>query len=460
MRDDFATRLRHHHDFTLLWIGQTISELGTRVSMFAFPLVTYAVTGSAWAAALVQAAELVGLATMLLPAGVLADRVDRRRLLRAASALGALAYACLTITVILGHAGVVPLLAAALCSGVAAGLFGPAELSAVRSVVPQADLPAALSLNQGRQHVAALVGGPLGGLLYGVALALPFAVDAGSYLFSWALLGRLRADLSPPATPRPRGSALADLREGVAYVRRHPLLRVLAAWSFLTNLSMNALFLVAVLRMITDGVKPLHIGLVETVAGMGGVLGALLAPRLIAHVPTGLLTIVIAWSAVPLVIPIAVWGDPVVVAAALGAVLLLNPAGNAGMQSYRAAVTPTNLVGRVQAVMTFSSVLSLPLAPVLAGGLLALLGGRNAVLLAGVACALVALVPTVSRAVRAIPRPDEWPKPDVETTRTCSSGARPPMAASRATVARSAEVGQSAPESPIDAAFFRDEGYC
>jgi hypothetical protein len=146
-----------------------------------------------------------------------------------------------------------------------------------------------------------------------------------------------------------------------------------------------------------------------------------------------LLTIVIAWSAVPLVIPIAVWGDPVVVAAALGAVLLLNPAGNAGMQSYRAAVTPTNLVGRVQAVMTFSSVLSLPLAPVLAGGLLALLGGRNAVLLAGVACALVALVPTVSPAVRAIPRPDEWPKPDAETTRTCSSGARPPMAASRAT---------------------------
>jgi MFS family permease len=399
--------LRKHHDFTLLWIGQTASELGTRVSMFALPLVTFAVTGSAWAAALVQAAELAGLASMLLPAGVLADRVDRRRLLRSASALGALAYAAITSIVVLGHAGPVPLAAAALCSGIAAGLFGPAELSAVRTVVPQPDLPAALSLNQGRQFVASLVGGPLGGLLYGVARSLPFAVDSASYLFSWILLGRLRADLSPPTTSR--GSAIADLREGVAYVGRHPLLRLLAGWAFLTNLSMNALFLIAVLRLITDGVNPVQIGLVETVAGACGVLGALLAPRLIARVPTGRLTIGTAWSVVPLVVPMALWGHPIVVATALGAVVLLNPAGNAGMQSYRAAVTPAELTGRVQAVVTFTSVLSLPLAPLLAGSLLEALDGRDAVLLAGALCALVALVPTLSPSVWRIPRPVDWP---------------------------------------------------
>jgi len=403
--------LRHHHDFTVLWVGQTLSELGTRVSMFAFPLVAFAVTGSAWAAALVQAAELVGLAATLLPAGMLADRVDRRRLLRVASALGALAHATLAITVVLGHASPVHLAVTALCGGAAAGLFGPAELSAVQTVVPREDLPTALSLNQGRQHVAALVGAPLGGLLYGLARSLPFAVDAASYLVSWLLLGRLRADLSPPKARRPRGSAVAALREGLVHVGRHRLLRVLAGWSFLANLSMNTLFMVAVLRMITDGVSPLHIGLVETAAGACGVLGALLAPRLIARVPTGRLTIAIAWSAVPLVVPMAVSAHPAVVAAALGTVLLLNPAGNAGMQAYRTAVTPADLVGRVQAVMTFTSVLSLPLAPVLAGGLLARLDGRDAVLMAGALSAAVALVPTLSPAVRAIPRPDAWQVP-------------------------------------------------
>jgi MFS family permease len=342
---------------------------------------------------------------------VLADRVNRRRLLRAASALGALAYATLAIAVVLGLAGPVHLAVTALCGGVAAGLFGPAELSAVQTVVPREDLATALSLNQGRQHVAGLVGAPLGGLLYGFARWLPFAADAASYLISWILLGRLRADLSSPVSPRPRGSALTDLREGVAYVGRHRLWRILAGWAFLTNLSMNALFMLAVLRLISDGVDPVHIGLVETTAGTCGILGALLAPWLIARVPTGRLTIVIAWSAVPLVVPMAVWGHPSVVAAALGAVLLLNPAGNAGMQAYRTAVTPTELVGRMQAVMTFTSVLSLPLSPVLAGGLLALLNGRDAVLLAGALSAAVALVPTLSHTVRTIPRPDSWQAP-------------------------------------------------
>ena len=70
--------LRKNHDFTVLWIGQTISELGTAVSMFAFPLVTYAVTGSAFLAGLAGGLELLGTALALLPAGLLADRVNRR----------------------------------------------------------------------------------------------------------------------------------------------------------------------------------------------------------------------------------------------------------------------------------------------------------------------------------------------------------------------------------------------
>jgi hypothetical protein len=191
----------------------------------------------------------------------------------------------------------------------------------------------------------------------------------------------------------------------VAFVVRHRVFRVLAGWAFLTNLSVNALFMVAVLRMVTDGVAPLSIGLVEATAAICGLLGALIAPPLIARVPAGRLAIATAWSAVPLVVPMAIWANPVVVAAALGTVLLFNTASNAGMQVYRAAVTPTDLVGRVQAAMTFTSTLALPLAPVLAGVLLTVFGGSDAVLLAGALSAVAALTPTVSRAVRTIPRP-------------------------------------------------------
>jgi hypothetical protein len=401
--------LRSNHDFRLLWVAQTVSEVGSQVTMFVFPLVTFAITGSTFLAGLVAAVHLLGQVGALLPSGVLADRVDRRRLLRAASGTGALLYLSLAAAAVLADVTLVHLAAVSLLTGVAAGVFAPAELSALCSVVPDADLTTALSQNQARQHVASLVGGPLGALLYGAARSLPFAVDAASYALSWLLLGRLRTDLSAPVVEGPRPSTLVDLRAGAAYVWRHPLFRVLTGWSCLTNLSMNALFMVAVLRMVESGVTPLHIALVDTVAGAAGIVGALLAPGLIDRLPTGRLTIGVAWSPLPLVLPMAVWGSPVVVAAALGCVLLLIPAGNAGMTSYRLTVTPAELVGRTQAATQLVGMSALPLAPLLAGFLLAVFGGSTAILLCGVLAGLVALVPTLSGAVRAVPRPADWP---------------------------------------------------
>ncbi|HYJ28328.1 MAG TPA: MFS transporter, partial [Nocardioides sp.] len=74
-------QLSRNRDFTVLWIGDTVSELGSALSMFAFPLIAYALSGSAITSALVEAAYLGGLCATLLPAGVLADRVDRRRIM-------------------------------------------------------------------------------------------------------------------------------------------------------------------------------------------------------------------------------------------------------------------------------------------------------------------------------------------------------------------------------------------
>ena len=87
----------------------------------------------------------------------------------------------------------------------------------------------------------------------------------------------MRTDLSPVGGDvRPR--LRADLTTGLRFVWQRPFFRVLLAWGPMTNLVVNALFFVAVLRMIEDGVEPLHIGLVETFAGVCGILGALAAP--------------------------------------------------------------------------------------------------------------------------------------------------------------------------------------
>ncbi|WP_110180710.1 hypothetical protein [Nocardioides solisilvae] len=171
----------------------------------------------------------------------------------------------------------------------------------------------------------------------------------------------------------------------------------------------NAVFLVAVLRMVEEGVAPPVIGAVEAVAGAGGVLGALLAPFLVHRVPTGRLTVLIAWSWVPLLLPLVLWSSPWVVAAVLGAGLLLNPAGNAATQSYRVAITPERLQGRIASSSQFLAFTTIPLAPLLGGWLLEAYGGRTATALLLGAAALAALVPTLSRSVRRVPRLDGWP---------------------------------------------------
>jgi MFS family permease len=400
--------LSRNRDFTILWTGQTISDLGSQVSAFVFPLITYALTGSAMWAAVVEAAFLLGMCGALLPAGVLADRVDRRLLMRTASGAGVVLYASLAVAGALGALTIPHLAVVALLTGVASGLSGPSEMSAVRSVVRREELATALSQSQARQHIASLVGGPLGGILYGVTRWLPFAFDAISFALSWVLLGRLRTDLSAPQHDGPRRKPHHDVVEGIRFILGWPYFRALAVWGALANLLVNAMFFVAILRMVQEGVSPAVIGLVSTAAGVGGILGAIAAPWIIERMPTGMLVVVIAWSFVPLVVPMVLWDHPAVVAAAIFTGLLLNPAGNAGGGTYRIAHTPAQLQGRAQSASQFLSMSVIWVAPLLGGALLAALGGPAAIAVIGCLVGVVALIPTLSRSIRTVPRPAVW----------------------------------------------------
>ncbi|MBG6097818.1 MFS transporter [Nocardioides luteus] len=401
--------LARNHDFTALWVGATVAELGTRVSIFAMPLVAYAMTGSAFWAATAEAAHLVGMVGMLLPAGVIADRHHRLRIMRLAHGSGAVLYASLAIAGLLGSLTLPHLLLVAQLTGALNGLFLPAENSAIRSVVASDQLPTALSQQQARQHIAGLLGGPLGGVLLGVSRWAPFAGNAIAYAAGWLLLARVRADLSaPPAAARAATKPLADLTAGLGYSWRQPFLRTLLLFSPAINLAVNALFFLALLRLVEAGFPAWQIGLAEAAIGACGILGALAAPWLIDRLPTGWLTILVAWSFVPLSIPLAFWTHPAVMALAASVGLFLNPAGNAGIAAYRMATTPQELIGRVQAAAQFVSMLSIPLAPALAGALLAGVDGAVAVLVVAALTAAAALIPTLARSVRSIPRPAEW----------------------------------------------------
>lgn len=400
--------LSHNRDFTALWIGQTISELGTQMSLFVFPLVAWQISHSALATGLAAASSMTGNVLALLPAGILADRVHRAQMMRWASGVGALAFATLVIAGALGQLTIAHLVIVGLISGGCAGTFGPAETSAVRSVVPEEQLATALSQNQAREHVAGLLGGPLGGVLFAITRWLPFVADAVSFVVSWVMVGRIRTDLSPIEHAGPRPRARDELREGFAFVWDRPLYRVLMIWSALVNLILNALFFLAVLRLIQAGFSSTVLGLTEAAAGLAGLLGALVAPTVIDRFRTGSLTITIAWISIPMSIPMIWFNHPIAVVIAIGGTLFLNPAGNAGIGAYRMATTPVGLQGRVASASRFASMIVMPLAPLLAGGMLATLGGPDAMALLLLATAAVAMIVTLSASVRAVPRPAQW----------------------------------------------------
>src|SRR5205814_10454753 len=128
----------------------------------------------------------------------------RRTLMLCSSAVGAVLYGSLVAAGTLGSLTYLHLALVALATGVAQGVFQPAQMAAIRRVVSTEDLPTAFSQNQARQHVASLLRGPLGGVLYAVRAWAPFATDAISFGISCLTLSRIRTDLRPHPARAPR----------------------------------------------------------------------------------------------------------------------------------------------------------------------------------------------------------------------------------------------------------------
>jgi predicted MFS family arabinose efflux permease len=198
------------------------------------------------------------------------------------------------------------------------------------------------------------------------------------------------------------------VKEGYRFIRRQPFFRTLMVWAALNNLVVNACFFVVMMRLVRAGVQPAQIGLVSTAAGVGGILGALAAPYLIDRLRTGTLTVVIGWMCVLPLVPLVFWSTTWAACASVFTILLLNPAGNAGIGAYRSAMTPDELQGRVGSALTFVTMGAMPLAPVLGGLLLRGLGGLAAIGGLVAATAAAALIPTSSRSMRSVPRPRDW----------------------------------------------------
>ena len=241
-----AVPLRRNRDFMLLQTGQLLSSLGTQSTSIAYPLLVLALTHSSARAGLVGFARIAAAALLALPAGLAADRFDRRRLMIAADAVRVARRSgrwprrsCSATVRLLGDP------CGRRVEGARTALFSAVAGGALRAVVPPPQLPAAAGAQTGRQAAVQLGGPPSAGRAVRVARALPFVVDAMSYAsrrprccYANAVPGGARAATAPRCGrtgrrhPLPLGPAVpAHLRPPLRPRQPHRPGLLLCTWS-------------------------------------------------------------------------------------------------------------------------------------------------------------------------------------------------------------------------------------
>jgi predicted MFS family arabinose efflux permease len=384
--------------------GQSISSLGTAMSSFVFTLLAVAITGSPVQAGLVGTAGALGGLLTSLPAGALVDRVNRRTVLVTCGLVGTVLYGSVAVAGWLDQLTIAHLIVVAFGSGAANSFFMPAQNAALRKIVEPEDLGTAMAANEGRQHVAGLLGAPLGGALYSLGRVLPIAFDAVSYLFMTVMLWTIRRPIpAPPPDGEKHEPMLRAIRTGLKWVIHQPAIRVLAMSATLVNFAAQGTLLVLVVNLQRRGVHASTIGLLETGIGIGGVLGAIAAPRVLRRFRTGTVGIVAAWAIALAFSATAFTVRPAILIVLLAGAIFLVPAFNSGLFGYQVMITPDGMQGRAQSAIGFLANATTPVAPALGGILLAQTGARTALLVFGGIIAVSATMLSLSGSIRAIP---------------------------------------------------------
>jgi MFS family permease len=350
--------LRHHPGFRPFWIASTISDFGTYITEIAIGVIIVSVLGGTAAdVGLVKAAGVVPYLAVGLVAGVLVDRARRKPLLVGTDLGRAVVLAGVPLLAVTGSLSVAGLAVLMVVFGVLGVVNAAAHQSYLPRLVSRDLLPRANARLEQSDAVAKTTGPLLGGGLI-AALGAPLAVvgDAVSYALSGLLIAA-----TPATDPRPEPvsrSVIAEVREGAAWVYRHPTLRPLAlsthGWFLF-----NAVFVTVYVpyALLDLGIGATGLGVTFALAGAGALLGSSASETLgrragIAATVAGARVLEAAGIAV-VAAAAGTSGVTAVTIAAAGQFLFGMGLGAEGPieMSYRQGVTPDRLQGRMNATM-------------------------------------------------------------------------------------------------------------
>jgi MFS family permease len=382
-------------NYLRLWTASVVSNLGDGVAGVAYPWLASAVTRDPLQIALIGVANRLPWLLFSLPAGVLTDRLDRRKIVAAMDAFRFLLTLAVGLVVFAGRAGfaspgdiaagtadphpqavgfLILLYASSLLFGFAEVLRDNAAQTLMPGIVAAEHLEKANGRLWGAEMVMnSFVGPPAGGLLIAVGFAVPFFVDAGTFAFAAALVFLIGGSFRSSAPRSEKVRWRAEIGEGLSWLWNHHLLRSLA----LILGAMNAMLSMAVATYVLFvqeilGLEATEFGLLMTAGALGGVVGSTLASRVSTTLGRGTsLFVTLLGSAVSLAVTGAT-SSAVLVWAMFFVSSFLAVVWNVITVSLRQAIIPDELLGRVNSVYRLLAWGAMPVGLALGGAIVSL----------------------------------------------------------------------------------------
>ncbi|MDX6385205.1 MAG: hypothetical protein QOK48_2778 [Blastocatellia bacterium] len=381
-----------HRDFRLLWMGQIVSVTGSQMQLAAINWHVYLLTGSALSLGLLGACRAVPIILCSLAGGVVADVVDRRRMMMATQTVMLLCSATLALITWRGLSRVWPIFLLTAIASAAWAFDTPARQALMPTLVPLKDFPNAVSLSMLMLQVGLVVGPPLSGfVLASHGPALVYTINAASFVAVILGVGLMRVSGRPEQDARhPQRISFEALLEGLRFVWRTPIIVQTMTLDFVATFFASANQLLPIFAKDILSVGARGYGFLAAAPAGGAVVTGLIMARLGTLKRQGLVVIV----------SVAVFG-----AATIGfglsrafwlSLLLLAMAGAADTvstilrQTIRQLRTPNQLRGRMTSINMIFFMGGPQLGEVEAGTVAALLGAPFSVVTGGVACLIAA----------------------------------------------------------------------
>lgn len=412
--------LWRHPDFLKLWGAETISQLGTNVSQLALPLVAVLVLkASAFEVALLGVVELAPFILISLPAGVWVDRLRRKPILVVADVGRALLLASIPVAHWLDALTIWQLYAVGFAVGLLTVFFDVSYQSYLPSLVRREQLVEGNSKLEVSRSGSQLAGpGIAGALVEAVTAPVAVLVDAISFALSALLLLAIRKEeRAPTRAERRAGPGMKEeVKEGLRWVLGNRYLRWIAASTATFNLFgaiIFSIFIVYAVRVLE--LRPGVLGVIFAVANVGYLVGALVANRLARRFGVGPTIVAGAACSVSLLLMAAApRSNPIPFLIAAQAISSMGiPIYNITQVSFRQAITPERLQGRMNSVMRFVVWGVMPLGSLVGGALATWVGLRFAIWVGAIGMSLAVLPVLLSpvRTLREMPEPLRTPLP-------------------------------------------------